>query len=166
MGKLVMGVFDNRAGLESAIQGIMDLGYSPSDVSVLMTDETRTREFGIEPGSKAAEGAGIGGAVGAAVGAVVAAIAAAGASLVVPGIGLVVAGPIAAALAGAGAGGVTGGILGALIGAGIPEYRAKAYEKDLREGGIFVGVEAKSDDDVLTLEKLFEDLGAKKVTKE
>jgi len=66
MGKLVMGVFDNRAGLESAIQGIMDLGYSPSDVSVLMTDETRTREFGIEPGSKAAEGAGIGGAVGAA----------------------------------------------------------------------------------------------------
>jgi hypothetical protein len=166
MGKLVIGVFKNRADVEKAIQEILDLGYTSEDVSVLMTDETRTREFGIEPGTKAAEGAGIGGAVGAAVGAVLAAIAAAGASLVIPGIGLVVAGPVVAALAGAGAGGVTGGLVGAFIGAGIPEYRAKAYEKALKEGGILVGVEAESADDALTLEGLFEDLGAEQVTED
>lgn len=166
MGKLVLGVFKNRALVEKAIQEIIDMGYTADDVSVLMTDETRTREFGIEPGTKAAEGAGVGGAVGAAVGAVLAAIAAVGTSVIVPGLGLVMAGPVAAALAGAGVGGVTGGLMGAFIGAGIPEYRAKAYEKALKEGGILVGVEAKDIDDALEIEGLFEELGAEKVTEE
>ena len=166
MGKLVTGVFKSRTAFEEAIKHVISMGYTLEDVSVLMSDATRTKEFGIEPGTKAAEGAGIGGAVGATLGAVLAAIAAAGASIVLPGLGLVIAGPVAAAIAGAGAGGVTGGLLGALVGAGIPEYRAKAYEKALREGGILVGVEAKSDEDATKLEDLFEDLGAEQVNKE
>jgi hypothetical protein len=166
MGKLVMGVFKSRTAFEEAIEEIIAMGYTADDVSVLMSDETRTREFGIEAGTKTAEGAGIGGAVGAAVGAVLAAIAAAGASIVLPGLGLVVAGPVAAALAGAGAGGLTGGLLGALVGTGIPEYRARAYEKALREGGILVGVEAKSDADAIRLEDTFEELGAEQVNKQ
>jgi hypothetical protein len=56
-------------------------------------------------GWKAAEGLGVGGAVGRGVGAALAAIFAVGSTIVVPGLGLVVAGPIAAALAGAAAGG-------------------------------------------------------------
>jgi hypothetical protein len=166
MAKLVTGVFKERAAFEAALRELVDLGYGPQDVSVLMSDETRTKEFGIEAGTKAAEGAGIGGAVGAAVGAIIAAIAAAGASLVFPGIGLIIAGPVAAALAGAGAGGVTGGLVGALVGAGIPEYRAKAYEKSLREGGILLAVEARSDEDVDRLEDLFENLGAEHVSED
>ena len=70
------------------------------------------------------EGLGVGAAVGGGVGATLAAIFAVGSNVVVPGLGLVVAGPIAAALAGAGAGGATGGLVGALVGAGIPEERA------------------------------------------
>lgn len=93
-----------------------------------MSDATKSKEFAIETGTHAADGAGIGGAVGAAL----AAIAAVGTSLAIPGLGLVVAGPLAAALAGAGAGGATGGLLGALIGAGIPEHRAKVYDAGLR----------------------------------
>ena len=57
-----------------------------------------------------------------------AAIAAIGTSLVIPGLGLVVAGPLAAALAGAGAGGTAGGLIGALVGHGMPEDRTKKYE--------------------------------------
>ena len=166
MGKLVTGVFKSRTAFEGAIEHVISMGYTPEDVSVLMSDETRTKEFGIEPGTKAAAGAGIGGAVGATLGAVLAAIAAAGASIVLPGLGLVIAGPVAAAIAGAGAGGVTGGLLGALVGAGVPEYRAKAYEKALREGGVLVGVEAKSDEDAIKIEDLFEDLGAEQVNRE
>jgi predicted membrane protein len=78
----------------------------------------------------------------------------------------VIAGPIAAALAGAGAGAVTGGVIGALVGAGIPEYRAKVYETGLREGGILIGVEARSDEEVDVLESLLEDVGGSHVRTE
>ena len=81
------------------------------------------------------------------VGATLAAIAAIGTSLVLPGLGLVIAGPLAAGLAGAGAGGVTGGLIGALIGAGIPEERVKHYEEGIKHGGILMGVTPRSDED-------------------
>jgi hypothetical protein len=164
MAKLVTGVFKNRLAVEGVIERLIQRGYSANDISVLMTDETRTREFGIEAGTKAAEGAGIGGAVGSAVGAVLAAIAAVGTNLIIPGLGLVIAGPLAAALAGAGVGGLTGELVGALIGAGVPEYRAEAYDKALRVGGILVAVEAKSEKEIDKIEEMFESRGAEKVS--
>lgn len=165
-GKLVTGLFKNRVTAEAAVREIGKWGYTQEDVSVLMSDATRHREFGIEGGTKAAEGAGIGGAVGGVVGAVLAAIVAVGTAITLPGIGLVVAGPIAAALAGAGAGGAAGGLVGLLIGAGIPEHRARVYEAGLREGGILVGVEARTGEDADRIEELFESLSAKQVRQE
>jgi hypothetical protein len=100
------------------------------------------------------------------VGAVLAAIAAVGTSIAIPGVGLVVAGPIAAALAGAGAGGATGGLIGMLIGTGIPEHRAKVYETGVRGGGILLGIEAKTSEEVDKLETLLEDIGAEYVRAE
>jgi hypothetical protein len=163
MSRLVTGLFQNRVSAEAAIREITNWGYSRDDVSVIMSDSTRTKEFGIDASSKAAEGAGIGGAVGGTVGAVIAAIVAVGTSIAVPGLGLVIAGPIAAALAGAGAGAAAGGLIGMLVGAGIPEHRAKIYEAGLREGGILVGVEAKSEQDADKIESVFESLDAQKV---
>jgi hypothetical protein len=113
----------------------------------MMSDSTRKTHFGdteTELGSKAAEGAGIGAGIGGTIGAVLAGVAALGTTLVLPGLGLVVAGPLAAALAGAGAGGITGGLIGALIGAGIPEERVKHYEEGIKQGGILMGVNARS----------------------
>src|SRR6266850_3565460 len=129
--KLVTGVFNNRIAAESAVDAIIKRGYTRDDISVLMSDSTRTKEFALKTRSHAADGAGIGGAVGGAIGAVLAALVAVGTTLFLPGLNLVIAGPIAAALAGAGAGAATGGVIGALIGAGIPEYRAKVYEAGL-----------------------------------
>ncbi len=166
MAKLVTGLFKNRVSAESAIREISKWGYTQEDVSILMSDTTRTREFGLESGSKAAEGAGVGGAVGGAVGMVIAALAAVGTSIALPGIGLVIAGPIAALLAGAGAGGAAGGLIGLLVGAGIPEHRAKVYEAGVREGGILVGVESKSDEDADRIEQVFESLNAERVRQE
>ncbi|PWT90970.1 MAG: hypothetical protein C5B55_08830 [Blastocatellia bacterium] len=164
--KLVTGLFRSRTAAEAAVDAILKHGYTRDDISVLMSDATRTKEFGLQARTHAADGLGIGGAVGGAVGAVVAAIAAVGTTLFLPGINLVIAGPIAAALAGAGAGGATGGLIGALIGAGIPEYRAKVYDAELRGGGILIGVEAKDDEDVQRLETLLEELGAQNVRAE
>jgi hypothetical protein len=81
------------------------------------------------------------------LGAVIGGIAAIGTNVLLPGLGLVVAGPIAAALLGAGAGGATGGLVGALIGWGIPEERAKYYEEGIRKGGTVVGVKPRTPED-------------------
>ena len=164
--KLVTALFRSKVGAESAVDAIIKRGFTRDDISVLMSDATRTKEFGLQTRTHAADGLGIGGAVGGAVGAVLAAIAAVGTTLFLPGINLVIAGPIAAALAGAGAGGATGGVIGALIGAGIPEYRAKVYDSELRGGGILIGVEARDDEEVKKLEDLLDELGGQHVRAE
>jgi hypothetical protein len=164
--KLVTGLFKSKVAAEAGVDAIMKRGFTRDDISVLMSDATRSKEFALQTRSHAADGLGIGGAIGGTVGAVLAAIAAVGTTLFLPGINLVIAGPIAAALAGAGAGGATGGLIGALIGAGIPEYRAKVYEAGLRGGGILIGVEARSEEEVDRLEDLLEELGAEHVRTE
>ena len=164
--KLITGLFKNRVAAEAAVDAIMKRGYTRDDISVLMSDATRNKEFALQARTHAADGAGLGGALGGVVGAVLAAIVAVGSTIVLPGLNLVIAGPIAAALAGAGAGAATGGVIGALIGAGIPEYRAKVYEAGLLGGGILLGVEAKTDDEVDKVEELLEALGGKYVRTE
>ena len=162
----VTGFFKTRAAAEAAVDAIIKRGYTRDDISVLMSDSTKSKEFAVQTKSHAADGAGIGGAIGGTVGAVLAAIVAVGTSIAIPGIGLVVAGPIAAALAGAGAGGATGGLIGLLVGTGIPEHRARVYDTDVRGGGILLGVEAKTDEEVERLETLLEDIGANNVRTE
>lgn len=154
---LVTGLFPDRAAAEAAYTAAHTRGYGTDDVNLVMSDDTRIRHFGdqaveTELGNKAAEGAGIGGAIGGTVGAVAAAIAAIGTTLALPGLGLVVAGPIAAAIAGAGAGAAGGGLIGALIGWNMPEERVKEYEQGVKDGGILMGVHARSDDDAVYLE--------------
>src|SRR5258707_1512039 len=150
----VSGLFKTRAAAEAAVDAIIKRGYTRNDISVLLSDSTKNKEFSVQTKSHAADGLGIGGAIGGTVGAVLAAIAAVGTSIAIPGLGLFVAGPIAAALAGAGAGGVTGGLIGLLIGTGIPEHRAKVYDAGVRGGGILLGVEARASDEIDKLENL------------
>ena len=169
----VTGLYDSPDSANRAYQGLREThGYDPADIDVLMTDETRTRHFGdVEPGTeftggtKAAEGLGKGSAIGGGVGAALAALFAVGTSVVIPGLGLVVAGPIAAALAGAGAGGATGGIIGALIGAGIPKERATAYDAGLRKGGIVIGTRARDAKHAADLERDFGSYGGHDISR-
>jgi len=167
----VTGLYDSPESANRAYQGLTSIhGYGADDIDVLMTDETRKKHFGdvkpgteLSSGSKAAEGFGAGSAIGGGVGAALAAIFAVGTSVVVPGLGLVVAGPIAAALAGAGAGGATGGVIGALIGAGIPEERAAAYDRGLKQGGILLGTRARDEQEAADLERSFGEYGGTEV---
>lgn len=160
--EMVTGVFWDREAAERAYQALCSRGYSEADINLMMSAATRERFFGnetprgTEQGSKALAGAGVGAGLGAVTGGVIAALAAA-ATLVVPGVGLVLAGPLAAALAGAGAGSVTGGVIGAFIGAGIPEDRARAYEQALENGGIVMGVGPRSNEDARYFESEWRD---------
>lgn len=151
--RMVAGMFRDRESAERAYESVTGRGYGNDDVSLLMSDETRSKYFpsdraaDTELGSKALEGTGAGAAIGGTVGGVLAALAAIGTSLVLPGLGLIIAGPLAAGLAGAGAGGLTGGLIGALVGSGIPEEHAKTYESGIKQGGLVMGVNPRSDED-------------------
>lgn len=151
--RMITGMFRDRDSAESAYRSLSDRGYTKDDINLMMSEDTRKKYFDdddrkgdTELGSKALEGAGVGAGIGGTIGAILAGVAAVG-TLAIPGVGLIAAGPIAAALAGAGAGGAAGGLIGALVGAGIPEDRAKLYERGVREGGIVMGVEPRSDED-------------------
>jgi hypothetical protein len=150
---MVTGLFNDRDSAERAYQSLIARGYTSEEANVIMSDETRNKFYpeGSEHSSaladKTMEDAGKGAAIGGTLGAIIAGIAAIGTSIVLPGLGLIVAGPLAAALMGAGAGGLTGGLIGALVGHGIPEENAAEYESGIKNGGVFMGVNARNDED-------------------
>jgi len=158
---MVTGLFSDGDSAEAAYAAARRLGYDASGIDVILSDETRARWFPAdEPqtalGAKATEsveeppkGSELGGPVGGTVGTIAPVLAAVGTLLLIPGI--VIAGPIAVALTAAGAVGVAGGLVGALTDWGIPKDRLQRYERDIRAGGILIGVKARSADDARKL---------------
>ncbi|TVQ46842.1 MAG: hypothetical protein EA362_07365 [Saprospirales bacterium] len=155
--RMLTAMFSDRKSSENAYNTLQERGYTKDDINLVMSDDTRKKHFTgaakqTEIGTKAAEGVGKGSAIGGTVGAVAGVVAAIGTSIVIPGLGVIIAGPIAAGLAGAGAGGITGGVIGALVGSGIPEARAKLYESGIKEGNIVMGVHPRNREDAKFLE--------------
>jgi hypothetical protein len=160
--KMLSRMFTDRESAEQAYNTLHERGYAKDDISVVMSEEARKKHFGDDSehtdlSSKALEGVGAGSAIGGTLGAIAGIIAAIGTTLVLPGLGLVIAGPIAAGLAGAGAGSITGGLLGALVGSGIPEHRAKKYKEGLKNGHIVMGVHPRENDEVTPKEMEWHD---------
>ena len=157
---MMTSMYNDRDSAERAYSTLQGRGYTDKDINLLMSDETRNKHFADQHddddtalGNKAMEKAGVGSAIGGTIGAVAAAIAAIGSNLILPGLGLVVAGPLAAGLAGAGAGGLTGGLIGALVGSGIPDERAREYETGIKQGGIVMGVHPRNNEDATHLQQ-------------
>ena len=161
MAKLVTGLFKTRGSAETAVDSLIDNGYPREDISVLMSDATRGREFALTMATKAPEGAATGATVGGALGAIAAGLVVLGV-IAIPGLAIVAAGPVVATLAGLGAGAAAGGFAGALIGLGLPEHEAKFYNEAIEQGGILVGVYAH-DDRATQARKILEASGADKV---
>ncbi|XGC79551.1 quinol:electron acceptor oxidoreductase subunit ActD [Bdellovibrio bacteriovorus] len=163
--KVVYGIFQNRASLESCVSNLRLEGFRPEDVSVLMPDKGDTATFAHEKGTKAPEGAAIGGGTGAVLGGAMGWLVGIGAVATIPALGpLVAAGPIMSALAGLGVGTAVGGLAGALAGLGIPEYEAKRYEKYVKDGGILISVHVDDNDWEDKAERILESSGAKDIS--
>jgi hypothetical protein len=142
----VFGLYRNRMAVENAVDSLKLAGFRNTDISVLFPENVGTKDFAVEKGTKAPEGATAGAGTGAVVGGALGWLVGIGA-LAIPGVGpFIAAGPIVAALAGVGAGSVVGGITGALIGMGMPEYEAKRYEGRVKEGGILLSVHTDDSD--------------------
>ncbi|MCH8557926.1 MAG: hypothetical protein LAT84_08895 [Balneolia bacterium] len=166
--RMLTGMFRDRESTEKVYNSMHERGYKEDEINLVMSKETHKKYFSedreeTELGNKAAAGAGSGSAIGGAIGAVAGIIAAIGTSVVIPGLGLVIAGPIAAGLAGAGAGGLAGGIIGALVGWGIPKERAKIYESGIKGGHIVLGVHPKNDEDARHFQKNWKENNASEV---
>lgn len=158
--EVLTGMFSDRDSIERAYSTLNERGYTKDEINLIMSDETRKKHYSdkddhSELGTKAAETAGTGSAIGGTIGAIVGVIAALGTSLVIPGLGLIIAGPLAAGLAGAGAGGITGGLIGALVGSGIPEDRAKVYEDGIKDGHVVLGVHTRNNEDAEYFEQIW-----------
>jgi hypothetical protein len=161
MATLVTGIFKARSDAERATEDLVHFGFSRDDISLLMSDATKGREFQLQMATKAPEGAATGATIGGVIGAVAASLVALGV-IVVPGLALVAAGPVVAALAGLGAGAAAGGLTGALIGLGVPEHEAKFYNEEIERGGILLGVYTH-DDRAEQARKILDAAGAEKV---
>ena len=142
------GIFYNRHDAEEAVRLLHEIGYRDDEISVIMSDRTRAKEFAESTGSKVGEGTAAGGLIGGTLGGIAAAMTTTIAGTVITGGAALplFAGPLAAVLAGIGAGGIVGGVIGALVGAGIPEDRARELESGVKEGGIVIGVTPRDED--------------------
>jgi hypothetical protein len=170
---IVTALFQDAADTERAFDAVLERGYEPDEINLLMSEETRQHRFatgrvGTVLAAKARQSTGadkpagldeknMGGPVGGTMGTLAPAAAAVGTVLLLP--GLIFAGPVAVALAAAGAVGVAGGVIGALTHWGIPSARIEDYEAQIREGGILMGVKPHSAEDGAWLRQAWREAG-------
>jgi hypothetical protein len=156
-------LFKSREDADSAYEWLLKNGYTSDDIHLLMSEETRQiyhYEAPIEPATTdedAVAGLETGAVVGGGLGATLGAVAGVGAAIVIPGLGLAIAGPLAASLAGVG--GLVGGALGALYGSSLPEEAARALEQKIREGSILISVHPHDDESATLIENEWRERG-------
>jgi hypothetical protein len=159
MKKHTIGVFTTREDAEKAINQIHnELGVPNEEISYLYKnteDQVMEVDAGDVSSNTPKEGAEKGARTGAWLGAIAGVAVAAG---VIPGAGLLVAGPLLATLgitgvvggaaAGAISGAAVGGLIGALANLGVGEEKAKRYQDRVMAGDILIAVHTDKDTDV------------------
>ena len=133
----VYGLYRDRPSVEEAVESLKQTGFRNTDISVLLPDNTGSKDFALANSTKAPEGAIAGAGSGAVLGGALGWVAGIG-LLAIPGLGpFIAAGPIMSLLAGAGVGGAFGSLIGALIGMGLPEYEARRFEGRIKKAGFY-----------------------------
>lgn len=172
----VMDVFDAPEAAEHAYDELPAMGYTHQEINVLMSPETRKLFRSGTPVAAAAEGTEVPEATGkvlggagamSAAGAVSGIVVGVGASLLIPGLGLIAAGPLAALGAGLGA------ALGAMYGIPMAEMAGNEvvdqekeklrqgvdYHARLQEGKVLISVEPHSPEDRERIERAWKEIG-------
>ena len=102
MKKAVFGIAKTESQAVNIANRLKENGFSANDISVLLPDQSGTRDFAHEQHTKAPEGAAAGAGSGVLLGGALGWLVGIGA-VAIPGVGpFIAAGPIMAALAGAG----------------------------------------------------------------
>jgi len=156
----VFGIFSTKEQVERAVDEMKREGFRNADISVLFPHNEGTKDFALDKGTKAPEGAVAGATSGGIVGGTLGWLVGIG-MLAIPGLGpFIAAGPIMALLAGVGVGAAVGGLTGALIGMGMPEYIATRYEGRIKGGSILLSVHADDSKWIQKAKTILEQVGA------
>ncbi len=160
----VFGIYHTRLQAEGSVDQLLAAGFSNDDISVLLPDLQSSKEFAHQKDTKAPEGTTAGVTAGGAIGGTLGLLAGIG-MLAIPGMGpFIAAGPIMGALAGLGVGGAVGGVIGALVGMGMPEYEAKRYEGQIKEGGVLLSVHCDTSEEITRAKDLLKHTGAQDIS--
>jgi hypothetical protein len=152
MAKTVIGILQNAAQAQQAVEELLKSGFDKREVGVISADFAREAQAALEGGSA-------GTAVGALAGLLIGATA-----LAIPGIGPVLAaGPALALIGSTTLGALAGGIVGALVKKGVPEEQANFYAEGVRRGGALVTVLARTDELAARAIEILKRYGAEKV---
>ena len=136
---IVVALFMDPSDAEQALSDLREAGFAEDDIGVAVQDAARNETAGEVPGDSPAEGAAKGALSGGIVGGTLGLLG----SLLLPGVGVIMAGGILGSiLAGAGLGAATGGLIGALVSMGISQEEAEHFARGFREGGVLVTVRA------------------------
>jgi len=130
----VSGLFTTYNDFASLLDSLHHLGFQQDDINVLMSESTHHQYFAPQESNKAPEGASLGGISGGLLGIIIGGLTLAG-NIILPGTGLLVAGPLVGALSLGAVGATAGGLIGGLVGMGMPEHEAKFFEDSLKERG-------------------------------
>ena len=140
----VVGLFDNTAQAQRAVEQLRSSGINANDIGVAMRSGAESTQVATDTDTGGGGGGAVTGAVGGGVLGGLAGLLVGIGALAIPGVGpIIAAGPLAAALGGAALGAAGGGLVGALTGAGVPEEEAKWYDERVRGGGFLVTVNAR-----------------------
>ncbi len=150
----VIGIF-KEADLNSVVLELERRNIDPSQISIVMSQTTGEQLMKINPSTKAPEGATVGGLTGGLLGALIGGLTLAG-SVLLPGVGILAAGPLVGALAGTSIGVASGGIIGGLIGMGMPEHEAREIEDTLKDPGTVLVMTEVPKEQIPEIKALFE----------
>ncbi len=156
-----VGILADYQTTDKALRALKDIGYGMDDVSIIGQDSENLNRSGqtgndqvqdLQPddGNHADDGVATGVLSGGAVGGITGLLVGLG-TLAIPGVGpIMLAGAAATAIASTAAGGAigaaAGGLVGGLVGLGIPEDRAKVYDKHLSQGKYLVIIDGTDSD--------------------
>ena len=153
--QIAAALFDSRERAERAVDELREAGVPNDHISVIALHQGEAREEDghghVRETRDHQDNKATGALKGLAAGGVVGALAGLGA-LVIPGVGpFIAAGALAETLGAAGSaavvsgavGAAAGGLTGALVDYGLSREHAEHYERRIREGAVFVGVETQ-----------------------
>lgn len=170
----VSGIFNSYDNLDALMSELHSQGVRDQDLNIVMSDKTRDYFAADDNNSafakaantdnKMPEGLSTGAVSGGLLGAIIGGLTLVG-SVVVPGAGLLAAGPIVGALTGGATGAAAGGLVGALVGLGIPDDEAETYNRALQEPGAnnVLVIAHVPNERTREIKNIFERYGAQKV---
>jgi rhodanese-related sulfurtransferase len=160
----VSGLYPSGEQAGRAFKSLIKAGFASADISVLLPDSRRTKEFAHVNETKAPKGTAAGVTTGGVIGGTLGVLVGNGASAI-PGVGpSIAAGLIVAGLPGLGVGGAVGGLIGALVGMGIPECEAKRYEGGIKKGGTLLSVHCATSGQSARAKELLDSTGAEDIS--